>query len=124
MNTPTHPMNRRTFVKHGALAALAAPVLAPRPVSSAEAGTAGAAPLRVAVVTGGHAYDVPNFHKLFRALAGVDAYIQHMDDFLATPEAVRDQYEVVLFYHMLMHNPPPDPVKAVLGHLGATEQGV
>lgn len=117
-------MNRRTFVKHATFAALVAPALAPAPASSAEAEKTGMAPLRVAVVTGGHPYDVPNFHKLFRALPGVDAYIQHMEDFVATPEPVRDQYDVVLFYHMLMQNPPPPPVKAVLEHLGATEQGI
>jgi len=117
-------MNRRIFVKHGALAALAAPALAPSAVSSAEAEAADARLLRVGVVTGGHTYDVLNFHKLFRTLPGVDAYIQHMEDFAATPEAVRDQYDVVLFYHMLMQNPPPAPAKAALEHLGAGEQGI
>jgi hypothetical protein len=78
----------------------------------------------VAVVTGGHTYDVLNFHRLFRAIPSADTYIQHMDDFVATPEPVRDQYGVVVFYHMLMQHPPPSPVKAALEHLGATEQGL
>ncbi len=117
-------MNRRIFLKHSAYTALVAPALVASPASGTAADRGGTAPVRVAVVTGGHTYDVPNFHKLFRALAGVDAYIQHMEDFVATPEAVRDQYDVVLFYHMLMNNPPPAPVKAALEHLGSTEQGV
>jgi hypothetical protein len=124
MKTQIQSMNRRTFVKHGALAALAASAMARAAASGAETEKAGAAPLRVAVVTGGHTFDVLNFHRLFRALPGVDAYIQHMEDFVATPQAVRDQYDVVLFYHMLMQNPPPAPVKAALEHLGATEQGI
>lgn len=117
-------MNRRIFVKHTALAAVAAPVLAPASILSAEAKKPGGPLLRVAVVTGGHTFDVLNFHKLFRELAGVDAYIQHMEDFVATPEAVRDAYDVVVFYHMLMQGPPDGPLKNALAHLGATEQGI
>lgn len=117
-------MNRRTFVKHGALAALIAPALAPLAVSGAEAEKPFGKPLRVAVVTGGHLFDVPNFHKLFRSLPGIEADIQYMDDFVATPAPVRDQYDVVLFYIMLMPTPPDGPVKAALEHLGTTGQGI
>ena len=61
--------------------------------------------LSVAVVTGGHGFDVRNFHKLFRALDGVDAYIQHLDDFASSPTEVRDSYDAVLFYIMMMQGP-------------------
>ena len=37
--------------------------------------------IKVAVVTGGHRFDVPNFHGLFRKLEGVDAFIQSLEDF-------------------------------------------
>ena len=37
----------------------------------------------VAVITGHHAFDVPNFHALFRGMASVDAYIQPLEDFVA-----------------------------------------
>ena len=124
MKKPNPSLDRRAFIKHSGLVALAASCLGPRLVSGAEAANSGEAALRLAVVTGGHPYDVPSFHKFFRALPGVDAYIQHMDDFTATPEAVRDQYDVVLFYHMLMQGPPDGPVKAALEHLGATQQGI
>lgn len=124
MKTAPRFVNRRSFVKHSVLAALAAPMLAPRGASSAEAKKTGTAPLRVAVVTGGHLFDVPNFHKLFRALPGIEADIQYMDDFVATPAAVRDQYGVVLFYIMLMPTPPDGPVRAAIEHLGTTEQGI
>ncbi len=123
MNPHNSSINRRTFALRSAVAALAAPVIAARSAAGAEERRPMEGPLSVAVVTGGHLFDVPNFHRLFRALAGVEAYIQHMDDFAATPEPVRDQYGVVVFYHMLMPT-PGGSVKAALEHLGATEQGI
>jgi hypothetical protein len=88
-------------------------------------------PLQVAVITGGHLFDVPNFHRLFRALDGIEAYIQPMADFAATPETVRDSYDVLLFYIMLQENAAEanrpraaDPARAVLERFGATEQGI
>jgi len=122
MKTTPHSFNRRTFVTRSALAALALPWFAPSTGTTAEAGKTGTAPLRVAVVTGGHPYDVLNFNKLFRTLPGVDAYLQHMEDFVTTPEDVRDQYDVVLFYQML--GQVSAPAKAALEHLGATRQGL
>ncbi|MGD0094444.1 MAG: ThuA domain-containing protein [Planctomycetota bacterium] len=88
-------------------------------------------PPAVAVVTGGHSYDVPNFHKLFRAIPGVDCYIQHIDDFASSPRQVREKYDVVLFYIMLMDGPKDEgqpwyagKPKTALEELGATEQGI
>jgi hypothetical protein len=123
MKTCSPPINRRSFLQRGLLA-LAAPVLKPAAVLSAEAEGDKAAPLRVAVITGGHLFDVPNFHKLFRSLSGIEADVQYMDDFVATPADVRDQYDALLFYHMLMPTPAEGPIKAALEHLGATAQGV
>jgi type 1 glutamine amidotransferase len=54
----------------------------------------------VAVVTGGHAFDVPNFYRLFRDLPSIDAYPQHIEHFASSPEEVRDAYDVVIFYGM------------------------
>jgi type 1 glutamine amidotransferase len=56
--------------------------------------------LRVAVVTGGHAFDVPNFYRLLRQLPGIDAYPQHLEHFASSPEEVRDAYDAVVFYGM------------------------
>ena len=56
--------------------------------------------LRVAVLTGGHAFDVPNFYRLFRELPGVDAYPQHLEHFASSPEEDRDAYDAVVFYGM------------------------
>jgi type 1 glutamine amidotransferase len=63
-------------------------------------GNQGSDMLRVAVVTGGHAFDVPNFYQLFRQLPGIDAYPQHIDHFASSPEEVRDSYDVLVFYGM------------------------
>ena len=88
-------------------------------------------PLTVAVITGGHSYDVINFHKFFQSLHGVEAYIQHLDDFATAKQRVRDSYDVLLFYIMMMDGPTDEglpgfrgkPRKA-LERLGATEQGI
>lgn len=56
--------------------------------------------LRVAVVTGGHAFDVPNFHRMLRQPPGVDAYPQHLEHFASSPEEVRNAYDAVVFYGM------------------------
>ena len=88
--------------------------------------------LKVGVITGGHSYDVPNFHRLFRAIAsGLDVYVQNMDDFASSPVEVRDAYDVVVFYIMLMDGPRDEGLgwyqgkpKTALEHLGTTKQGI
>lgn len=59
----------------------------------------------VAVITGGHAFDVPHFHRLFRELEGVDAYVQTLEDWVADCAGVREVYDVVLFYSMHRETP-------------------
>ncbi len=61
--------------------------------------------IKVAVVTGGHRFDVPNFHGLFRNLKGIDAYIQPLDDFVSPGDRARDFYEVAVFYNMHREGP-------------------
>ncbi len=56
--------------------------------------------LKVAVITGGHPFDLPSFHQLFRKMEGVDAYIQHLDDFGTSSDEIRDRYDAVVFYTM------------------------
>ncbi len=84
--------------------------------------------IQTAVVTGGHPFDVIGFHNLFRALDGVDAYIQHMEDFVAAPEHVRDSYAAIVFFTHLKgadtDQPPPEQVKLVFEHIGVTGQGL
>jgi hypothetical protein len=87
--------------------------------------------LKIAVVTGGHSFDVPNFHALFHNLSGIDAIIQHMDDFASSPVETRDRYDVILFYTMLLDTPVDEGLpwyagkpKTALEHLGETQQGI
>ncbi len=61
--------------------------------------------IKVAVVTGGHRFDVPNFHGLFRNLEGVDAYIQSLEDFASPRAEERDFYDAVVFYNMHKEGP-------------------
>lgn len=87
--------------------------------------------IKLAVITGGHAYDVVHFHQLFRELPGIDAYVQHMDDFASSRPAERAAYDAVLFYIMLGDKPTDGPKpwlagkhQAALEALGQSEQGL
>jgi uncharacterized protein len=87
--------------------------------------------VKVAVITGGHSFDIIRFHELFRRLDGVNAYIQHMDDFASSSQAVRKGYDVVLLYIMLMDGPVDDNLpwhagkpKSALEELGESSQGI
>lgn len=80
--------------------------------------------LRVAVVTGAHPFDVPGLHRLFRAIPGVDAYPQDLENFAADWGAVRNAYDVVLFYNMHMDDAAHPPAAAVIAHLGQPGQGI
>jgi hypothetical protein len=87
--------------------------------------------IKVAVITGGHAFDVQPFHDLFHSLPGIDAYIQHLDDFASSTEEIRDSYASVVFYIMPRDNPSEDGLpwycgkpKTALEHLGDTNQGI
>lgn len=87
--------------------------------------------VRVAVVTGGHAFDVVGFSDMFRDLAGISAYLQHMEDYAASREQTRNGYDVVLFYTMLLEGPADEgrpwfagkPRKALSG-LGRPGRGI
>ena len=88
-------------------------------------------PVKTAVVTGGHPFDVVNFHHLLEGLEGVRAYIQHMDDFAYASEQERDSYECVVFYTMLREEPRDEGLpgyagkpRTALEHLGETRQGI
>lgn len=83
----------------------------------------------VAVITGGHPYDVRSFHHLFRSIPGVDCYIQHLEDFVCSGPQARE-YDVALFYTMPEPEPPSgtggweDRIRPALESLGTTEQGI
>ena len=87
-------------------------------------------PLRVALVTGGHAFDVPNFYQLFRQLPGIDAYPQHIEHFASSTAEVRDAYDAAVFYGMDRGVPEDDgphfagKPKAAIERLVERGQGV
>ena len=83
-----------------------------------------------AVVTGNHPYSVLGFQRMLRALPGIDAYVQHIDDFVADVGNVRVLYDVVLFYHFSQATPgsggEPSAERArdAIEELGDTGQGI
>lgn len=87
-------------------------------------------PIPVAVITGHHAFDVPGFHGLLRSLPGVDSYPQHMEDFAASDDSVRQGYEALVFYNYHQVTPgeaggkADDRMRRALECLGESEQGI
>ncbi len=88
-------------------------------------------PIDVAVITGGHWFDVRGFHQLFGTLPGVNAFIQHMEDFGSSSTEQRESYGVVLFYGMPIPTPADHPNPGArekpltaLQHLTETGQGI
>lgn len=85
----------------------------------------------IAVVTGGHTFDVQGFTRLWRTYAdALDVYPQHMDDFTASKPAVRASYDAVVFYSMYGDEPRDDgpwyagKARSVLEAVGSTPQGL
>jgi hypothetical protein len=62
----------------------------------------------VAVIIGGFTFDVPAFHRLFRSLSSVEAYIQDLYNFAANQGNHHQEYDVVLFFHHYVEGPPAD----------------
>lgn len=86
--------------------------------------------IRVAVVTGRHAYDVVAFQNLWRSLPGIDAYPQHMEAYVADSGKARAWYDVVVFYNYHQALPGEEvqglerDMRRVLERLGESEQGI
>ena len=79
--------------------------------------------IQAAVITGGHNFDVPAFHELFRSITEIDFYIQDLDNFAGDMGKVRDAYDVLLFYNMHMQT-PEGRVKEALEQIGESKQGL
>lgn len=86
--------------------------------------------LKVAVVTGGHTFDVPGMYAFWRTFDGIDAYLQSLEDWSDDVANVRDDYDCVVFYNMHQFTPtdnepwPFHKVKTALEQLGETNQGI
>ena len=129
-NTPGLPETRAAWREKEANARRARRAFRDQPTYQ-EGRTMSKGEVQLAVVTGGHSYDVINFHKLFRDLPGIAAYVQHMDDFASSRTEVREGYDVVLFYIMLREGPTDEGLPSYMGKprtalesLGRTEQGI
>lgn len=80
-------------------------------------------PLMVALITGNHDFEVPEFIRLFRGMPGIDFYPQALENFVADLSGVRQRYDVLVFYNM--HAEPPNPkAKALIESLGESSQGL
>jgi len=66
--------------------------------------------LRLAVVTGGHPFDVLGFHALLRQVCGadIDAYPQHLEELATSPASTLRQYDAALFYFFPQAAPSDD----------------
>jgi type 1 glutamine amidotransferase len=87
--------------------------------------------LLVAVVTGHHPYDVIGFTRAFRSIEGAECFIMNMEDWNLAPKAVRQGYDVVVFYNMHMKLPPAESppglesgIRGMIDDLGETAQGI
>jgi len=80
--------------------------------------------LPVAVITGVHPFDVPCFHHLFRALPGIDAYIQDVENFALDWGKCRADYGAAVFYNMHPGAPPEGAVENALLGMGEAGQGI
>jgi uncharacterized protein len=57
--------------------------------------------IRVAVITGGHPFDVPAFRDMFGRMTQLDVYLQDLDNFAASRrDSTYDSYDVFLFFNM------------------------
>jgi hypothetical protein len=74
-------------------------------------------PRRLAVVTGGHGFDVPGFHDAIRLACGerLIPYIQHLDDFAASPASDLRGYDAALFYFFPLTGPQDEGVPGQTG---------
>jgi len=56
--------------------------------------------IKVAVITGGHPFDVPGLIAMFDRMPQIDYYIQDLDNWAADSGDVWEDYDVHLFYTM------------------------
>ena len=86
--------------------------------------------MKIAVITGGHPFEVQPFHALFHSFPGMETYIQHTDEFSSEPDEVRDSYDAVIFYSMFRDTPQDNgpwyagKPKAAIERLGEKGQGL
>ncbi|MCC6728163.1 MAG: ThuA domain-containing protein [Chthonomonadales bacterium] len=65
-------------------------------------------PIRTAVLTGWHPFDVPAFQDLLESMPGIRAYPQDLTNWAFDADGARERYDVHLFYNMHPTLPPDD----------------
>jgi uncharacterized protein len=87
--------------------------------------------IKLAVVVGGHPYDVPSFRALWNDLDQCDVYIQDLDNWAASKsDGVYAMYDAFLFYNMnywgilSVRDDMDKRITDALAGLGETRQGV
>ncbi len=63
----------------------------------------------VAVLTGGHPYDVPAFNTCLRSLPGIDCHVQSVQEFCTNFGGYTDRYDAVVFFTMELETPADAP---------------
>lgn len=87
-------------------------------------------PIKVAVITGHHPFDVIDFQELFRGMPGLECYHQNMEEFINDTGRGMSSYDVLLFYCMHKQYPKDcgflneQKIKEALGKLGESKQGL
>lgn len=80
--------------------------------------------IAVAVIVGGHNYDVPGFHHLLGSFSDeIESYVQSLENFVADAGRVRHAYDALLFYNMPKEI-PTGKERLALEQLGETAQGI
>lgn len=79
--------------------------------------------IRVAVITGGHPFDVPGFQALFEGPDDIEAYPQEFSNWVHDWGNVRREYEVNLFYNMHM-DPLDGPYREAVEELRRRRKGI
>lgn len=86
--------------------------------------------MRIAFITGGHTFEVLALHKMLRELDGIDAYVQHMEDFAGDVGRDRGSYDAAVHYHMLTSIPqdsdpwPRGHIRKAIEAIPTMRQGV
>jgi type 1 glutamine amidotransferase len=82
-----------------------------------------ATPIMTAVITGSHAFDVPEFDRMWRSFTGIDPYQQDLDNLLADAGKTLDRYDALAFYNM-PRTVPEGKVLEGMERCGESSQGI
>lgn len=64
---------------------------------------------KIAILTGGHPYDVPAFNDCLRSLPGLDCHVQSVEEFCTDFGNYTDRYAAIVFFNMTMATPADSP---------------